>query len=50
LFDATISSDMDKTNGVDSLEYQWVFPETAKVNIVSTEEKNGKIIAEFNSI
>ncbi|MDD3262284.1 MAG: PKD domain-containing protein [Candidatus Absconditabacteria bacterium] len=50
LFDATISSDMDKTNGVDSLEYQWFFPETAKVNIVSTEEKNGKIIAEFNSI
>ncbi len=50
LFDATISSDMDKTNGVDSLEYQWNFPETAKVNIVSTEEKNGKIVAEFNDI
>ncbi len=50
LFDATISSDIDKMNGVDDLEYQWIFPETAKTNIVSTEEKNGKIVVEFNSI
>lgn len=50
LIDATISSDVDKTNGIDTLSYEWIFPEAAKVNIVSTEDNNGKIVAEFNSI
>lgn len=49
LFDATISSDMDATNGIDELSYEWYFPEPAKVNIISTEENNGKILAEFNA-
>lgn len=50
LFDATISSDIDKTNGIDVLGYEWIFPEAANVNIVSTEENNGKIVVEFNAI
>ncbi len=50
VFDATISSDIDKTNGFDELSYEWIFPEWAKTNITSTEEKNGKIAVEFNTI
>ncbi len=50
LFDATISSDIDKTNGIDVLGYEWIFPEAADINIVSTEENNGKIVVEFNAI
>jgi len=50
IFDATISSDIDKTNWVDELSYEWIFPDSAKVNITSTEENNGKIIAEFNTV
>jgi PKD repeat protein len=50
LFDATISSDVDKTNWLDTLSYEWIFPEAAKVNITATEDDNGKITAEFNNI
>lgn len=49
-FDATISSDIDKTNWIDELEYQRIFPENARVNIISTEEKNGRMVAEFNAV
>jgi len=48
--DATVSSDVDKTNGVDELSYDWIFPEQAKVKIISTEQENGKITAEFNAV
>jgi PKD repeat protein len=48
--DGTISTDIDKANNVDSLSYEWTFPEEAKVKIVSTDNNNGKVTAEFNAI
>jgi len=48
--DGTVSTDVDKSNNVDSLSYEWSFPEEAKVNIISTDANNGQITAEFNAI
>ncbi|MBU0626971.1 hypothetical protein KKG31_00195 [Patescibacteria group bacterium] len=48
--DATISSDVDKTNGFDQLDYEWNFPEELRVNILETENNNEKLIVEFNGV
>ncbi len=48
--DATVSTDVDKANNVDSLSYEWSFPEEAKVKVTSWDANNGKITAEFNAI
>lgn len=50
ILDGTISTDVDKANKVDSLSYEWTFPEEAKVKIVSADPDNGKVVAEFNAI
>jgi PKD repeat protein len=50
VFDASISSDIDKNNGNDTLSYERIFPETAKVNIIANENNNEKITVEFNKV
>ncbi len=45
--DASNSSDIDVINGVDALEYEWLFS-TEDINIVSTENDNEKMIVQFN--
>ena len=48
--DATVSTDVDKTNWVDSLSYDRTFPDTAKAKIVAADPDNGKITVEFNAV
>jgi len=48
--DASISSDVDVTNGFDELTYEWVFPEALKANIIETQNNNETIVAEFNGV
>lgn len=48
--DATVSTDIDKANWVDSLSYDRTFPDTAKAKIVAADNDNGKITVEFNEI
>jgi len=48
--DASISSDVDVTNGFDQLTYERVFPEELKANIIESQNNNEIVIAEFNGI
>ncbi|MEI7919227.1 MAG: PKD domain-containing protein [bacterium] len=50
IFDASVSSDVDKTNGYDNLSYERTFSDPAKTAIVSTENANEKIKVQFNSV
>ncbi len=50
IFDASVSSDIDVSNGNDSLSYERSFPETAKATIVNTENNNQKIKVQFDAI
>ena len=47
--DASNSTDIDVTNWVDKLEYEWSFS-NENVNIISTEDNNRKIVVQFNNV
>lgn len=48
--DASSSMDVDVTNKVDSLTYEWRFSNPEKVTIVSTTWNNEKVTVQFNEI
>jgi PKD repeat protein len=50
ILDASLSSDIDVTNGYDTLSYAWSFTEDAKTNIVNTENNNQKIKVQFDAL
>ncbi len=50
ILDASVSSDLDKTNGYDSLVYERSFSDPATTKIVNAENNNEKIKVQFNSV
>lgn len=50
ILDASVSSDLDKTNGYDHLVYEWSFSDPATTKIVNTENNNEKVKVQFNTI
>lgn len=50
ILDASISSDVDKTNGYDNLSYERSFSDPTTTNVVNTENNNEKISVEFNTV
>jgi PKD repeat protein len=50
ILDASVSSDVDVTNGYDNLSYEWSFSEEAKTSIVNTESNNQKIKVQFDTL
>ncbi len=50
ILDASVSSDLDKTNGYDNLVYERSFSDPANTAIVNTENNNEKIKVQFNSV
>ena len=50
ILDASVSSDIDQSNGYDNLAYEWSFSDPAKTKIVNTENVNQKIKVQFDSI
>ena len=50
ILDASVSSDVDKINGYDSLSYEWSFSDLIKTKIVATENNNEKIRVQFNTV
>jgi PKD repeat protein len=48
--DASLSSDVDVTNGFDQLTYERLFPEELKANIIDSQNNNETIVAEFNGV
>lgn len=50
ILDASVSSDMDKTNGYDNLAYERSFSDPATTKIVNSENNNEKIVVQFNAI
>jgi PKD repeat protein len=50
ILDASVSSDLDKTNGYDTLAYERSFSDAAKTKIVTTENNNEKIKVQFDAL
>lgn len=50
ILDASVSSDIDSQNWVDSLSYEWIIPESAKAKIIDTQNNNQKITVEFDNV
>lgn len=50
IFDASVSSDVDKTNGYDKLSYEWFLGDSGKAKLVSSENNNEKVKVQFDSI
>ena len=50
ILNASVSSDLDKTNGYDNLAYEWSFSDPTAAKIVNTENNNEKISVQFNAI
>ncbi len=50
ILDASLSSDLDKTNGYDTLSYEWSFVDAAKAKVIATEKNNEKIKVQFDAI
>jgi PKD repeat protein len=50
IFDASVSSDIDKTNGYDKLSYEWFLGDSGKAKLVSSENNNEKVKVQFDSI
>lgn len=50
VFDASVSSDLDKTNGYDNLSYERMFSDSTQTKIIATEKANEKIKVQFNTI
>jgi PKD repeat protein len=48
--DASVSSDVDMTNGYDTLTYERSFSDPVSAKIVNTENDNEKVVVQFNSI
>lgn len=50
ILDASVSSDVDKTNGYDTLSYERSFSNAATTKIINTENNNEKIRVQFDSL
>lgn len=50
ILDASVSSDLDKTNWYDNLAYEWSFSDPVTTKIVNTENNNEKIKIQFNTV
>jgi len=50
VLDASVSSDVDKTNGYDTLVYERSFSDPTMSKIVNTENTNEKIKVQFNTV
>ena len=50
IFDASVSSDVDKTNGYDHLTYEWFLGDASKAKLVSSENNNEKVKVQFDAI
>ncbi|MEI6672831.1 MAG: PKD domain-containing protein [bacterium] len=50
ILDASVSSDLDKTNGYDHLVYERSFSDPATTKIINTENNNEKIKVQFNTV
>ena len=50
ILDASVSSDLDKTNGYDTLAYERSFSDPTKTKIINTENNNEKIKVQFDAI
>jgi PKD repeat protein len=50
ILDASVSSDLDKTNGYDNLAYEWSFSDPVTTKIINTENNNEKIKIQFNTV
>jgi len=50
ILDASVSSDIDKTNNYDSLTYEWVFSDPTNTKITATENANEKIVVQFDAV
>ncbi|MEI7558318.1 MAG: PKD domain-containing protein [bacterium] len=50
VLDASVSSDMDKTNGYDHLAYERSFSDPTIAKIISTESNNERVKIQFNAI
>jgi len=50
ILDASVSSDVDKSNGYDHLAYERSFSDAAKTKITNSENNNEKVTVQFNTI
>lgn len=50
ILDASVSSDLDKSNGYDTLSYERSFSDPTNTKIVNTENNNEKIKVQFDSV
>lgn len=50
ILDASVSSDVDMTNGYDTLSYEWSFSDPTAAKIVNTEANNEKVRVQFDSV
>ncbi len=50
ILDASISSDLDKTNGHDTLTYERSFSDPITTKLVNTENANEKVMVQFNAV
>lgn len=50
VFDASVSSDIDRTNGFDKLSYEWFLWDASKAKLVSTENNNEKVRVQFDAV
>jgi len=45
-----VSSDVDKTNGYDTLSYEWRFSEDGKTQVVNASATNDQVKVQFNAL
>jgi len=50
IFDASVSSDIDQTNGYDKLSYERFLGDAGKAKLVSTENNNQKVKVQFDAV
>ena len=50
VLDASVSSDVDKTNGYDNLAYERSFSDVTRTKIVNSENNNEKIKVQFDNV
>jgi len=50
ILDASVSSDLDKTNGYDNLTYERSFSDAATTKIINSENNNEKVRVQFNVV
>lgn len=50
IFDASVTADVDKKNGYDTLYYEWIFSDWSQANIVATENNNEKVRVQFDAV